>query len=50
MSTFEPRTVWFLGGIILLALLLTSAPKIGAPIAILVVIFLAIELADKGIL
>lgn len=50
MPTLEPRTLWFIGGMILLYFAVTSFPQIGVPIALITVIALAIALSKKGVL
>jgi hypothetical protein len=46
----ESRTMWFIGGLVVLAVLAATAPRIAGGLTVLVVIVLALQLAKKGLL
>lgn len=47
-TTFSPRTLWFIAGLIILAVLSQSAPRIAGGAVVLIVIVLALSIArDK---
>lgn len=46
----ETRTYWFIGAIVILAVLATSAPRFAGLVVLLIVTALAIQLARNGVL